>query len=156
VLKAVFEVFGKGIHESLTRTMGNYLEVTGGRLANSNKSAWEKDIAARMICTNNPAEGPFATVRAFLHMYPRSGNPDPYAHPKPNPNPNPYPNPYPSMKLKTVAALSAAIVNGTHRAAHKVGKTTVPAGFAITAAPALQQAVSTLCGVRRRNPGLNA
>lgn len=109
-----------------------------------------------MICTNNPAEGPFATVRAFLHMYPRSGNPDPYAHPKPNPNPNPYPNPYPSMKLKTVAALSAAIVNGTHRAAHKVGKTTVPAGFAITAAPALQQAVSTLCGVRRRNPGLNA
>jgi hypothetical protein len=45
--------------------------VTGGRLANSNKSDWEKDIAARMICTNNPAEGPFATVRAFLQMYPR-------------------------------------------------------------------------------------
>jgi hypothetical protein len=71
VLKEVFELFGKGIHESLTRTMANYLEITGGRLANSNKSAWEKDIAARMICTNNPAEGPFATVRAFLHMYPR-------------------------------------------------------------------------------------
>ncbi len=48
MLKTVFEVFGKGIHESLTRTMGNYLEVSGGRLANSNKNAWEKDIAARM------------------------------------------------------------------------------------------------------------
>jgi hypothetical protein len=51
--------------------MGQYLEVTGGRLANSNKSDWEKDIAARMICANNPTEGPFATVRAFLQMYPR-------------------------------------------------------------------------------------
>ncbi len=99
-----------------------------------------------MICTNNPVEGPFATVRAFLHMYPRLANP----------NPNPNPNPYPSMKLKTVAALSAAIVNGTHRAAHKVGKRTVPAGLAITAAPLLQHAVSTLCGVRRRNPGPHA
>jgi hypothetical protein len=71
VLREVLEVFGKGgIHESLIRTMGNYLEVTGGWLANSNKSEWEKDVAARMICTNNPAEGPFATVRAFLQIYP--------------------------------------------------------------------------------------
>jgi hypothetical protein len=60
-----------------------------------------------------------------------------------------------SMKLKTVASLSAAIVNGTHRAAHKVGKKTVAAGLAITAAPALKNAVSTLCGVRRRNPGMH-
>jgi hypothetical protein len=52
--------------------MGQYLEVTGGQLANTNKSDWDKDIAARMVCTNNHAEGPFATVRAFLHMYPRS------------------------------------------------------------------------------------
>jgi hypothetical protein len=71
VLREVLAVFGKGIHESLSYTMGQYLEVTGGQLANSNKSSWEKDIAARMICTNNHAEGPFATVRAFLHMYPR-------------------------------------------------------------------------------------
>jgi hypothetical protein len=40
-------------------------------------------------------EGPFATVRAFLHIYP-------------------------SLKLRTVATMSAAIVNGTHRPAHKV------------------------------------
>ena len=89
---------GEAIHESLTRTMGNYLEATGGCLANRHKNAWEKDIAARMICTNNAAEGPFATVRAFLHIYP-------------------------SLKLRTVATLSAAIVNGTHRPAHKVPHT---------------------------------
>ena len=72
VLQEVLAVFGKAIEESLTRTMGQYLEVTGGQLANTNKSNWDKDIAARMVCTNNHAEGPFATVRAFLHMYPRS------------------------------------------------------------------------------------
>ncbi len=71
VLKKVLNLFGEGMHESLTRTMGEYLEVTGGRLSNSNKSEWEKDIASRMIGSNNPAESPFATVRAFLHMYPR-------------------------------------------------------------------------------------
>ena len=90
-----FIFLGEGLHESLTRTLGNYLEATGGRLSNKHKTQWEKDIAARMICTNNPAEGPFATVRAFLQMYP-------------------------SLKLGTVASLSAAIVNGTHRPAHKV------------------------------------
>jgi hypothetical protein len=75
--------------------MVNYLESTEDCLANKHKDAWEKDIAARMICMNNAAEGPFATVRAFLHIYP-------------------------SLKLRTVATLSAAIVNGTHRPAHKV------------------------------------
>ena len=89
------------MHESLTRTMGNYLEATGGLLSNKNKSPWEKDIAARMSCTNNAAEGPFATVRAFLQMYP-------------------------SLKLRTVASLSAAIVNGTHRPAHKVRLIPIP------------------------------
>ena len=52
--------------------MGKYLEVTNGRLANKNKSEWEKEIAGRMTCTNNGAESPFATVRAFLEIYPRS------------------------------------------------------------------------------------
>jgi hypothetical protein len=49
-------LFGKGIHESLTRTMGRYLESMGGKLANSTKTEWEKDISSRMICTNNGAE----------------------------------------------------------------------------------------------------
>ena len=71
VLTKVLSLFGEGMQESLTRTMGEYLEATGGLLANSNKSEWEKQIASRMIGTNNPAESPFAPVRAFLHMYPR-------------------------------------------------------------------------------------
>ncbi len=75
VLKKVLGLFGSAIHESLTRTMGNYLAVTNGRLANCHKSEWEKEIAGRMTCTNNQAESPFATVRAFLHMYPRYSYP---------------------------------------------------------------------------------
>jgi hypothetical protein len=71
ILKKVLSLFGEGMYESLTRTMGAYLEATAGRLSNANKTDWEKDIASRMIGTNNPAESPFATVRAFLHMYPR-------------------------------------------------------------------------------------
>ena len=91
VLLEVFKLFGEGIKESLTRTMGDYLQGLGGALANNQKTQLEKDVASRMVCTNNLAEGPFATVRAFLHMYP-------------------------SMTLKTVAGLSGAMVNGTHRA----------------------------------------
>ncbi len=90
VLIEVLKLFGKGIQESLSRTMGDYLEATGGYLANSTKSEWEKDVASRMLSTNNVAEGPFAVIRAFLHMYP-------------------------SLKLKTVVGLSVAMVNGTHR-----------------------------------------
>jgi hypothetical protein len=94
VLQQVLRLFGAGIKESLTRTMGEFLEATGGRMRNSNVTAWEKEISSRMICTNNPAEGPFATARAFLHMYP-------------------------TLKLRTLATLCAAVVNGTYKPAHK-------------------------------------
>jgi hypothetical protein len=116
------------MQESLTRTMGNYHQVLAGSLANGNKSAWEKEIAARMVCTNNSAESPFATVRAFLHIYP-------------------------SMKLRTVATLYGAIVNGTHRPAHKVGKCMLEDGLALTTPIAVKNAVSCLCCVRSRSPG---
>jgi hypothetical protein len=86
VLTKVFSIFGAAIHESLTRTLGQYLEVTGGGLATKHKTEWEKDIAARMLGTNNAAEAPFATVRALLHIYPRSR---PFYFPQINPNPNP-------------------------------------------------------------------
>lgn len=145
-------MLGEGLHESLTRTMGNYLAATGGLLSNKNKSPWEKAIAARMSCTNNSAEGPFATVRAFLQMYP-------------------------SLKLRTVASLSAAIVNGTHRPAHKVllhplplysevdflslsfyprfkvGNRMVAAGMAVAGSPELKSAVTILCCVRTKSQG---
>ena len=90
ILRDVLKLFGEAIHESLMRTMGDYLEATNGHLRNSTKTEWETAVASRMVCTNNLAEGPFATVRAFMHIYP-------------------------SLKLRTVAGLSAAMVNGTHR-----------------------------------------
>ena len=117
----VFKLFGEGIHESLARTMGDYLEATGGVLANSTKSEWEKDVASRMLFTNNAAEGPFAVIRAFLHMYP-------------------------SLKLQTVVGLSAAMVNGTHRS-YGVTKNEV-AGLALTASEPVRAAVTKLCSVR--------
>jgi len=118
-----------GIKESLTRTMGEYLAATGGHLQNDKKTEFEKDIASRMISTNNSAEGPFATARAFLHMYP-------------------------TLKLRTLATLSAAIVNGTFKPDRKVGGTkTCKAGYAFRVAPAVNDAIGTLCSVHRRNPG---
>ncbi len=87
VLCEILHLFGDAIKESLTRTMGNYLESTGGRQTNANKTEWEKEITSRMICTNNPAESPFATVRAYLDIYP-------------------------SLKLRTLATTCTAVCNG--------------------------------------------
>ncbi len=101
--------------------MGDYLEATGGQLANNQKTQLEKDVASRMVCTNNLAEGPFATVRAFLHMYP-------------------------SLKLKTVTGLSGAMVNGTHRGGE--AKKDTSAGIALTAPAPLRAAITKLCSVR--------
>ncbi len=129
MLKTVLRLYGEAIKESLTRTMADYLEATGGRLRNSNKTEFEKAIASRMICTNNAAEGPFATARAYLHMYP-------------------------TLKLRTLATLSAAIVNGTYKPLRKKGTQILQAGFGLRADPALRNVIGTLCGVRRRNPGL--
>jgi hypothetical protein len=90
VLHDVLKLFGEAIHESLMWTMDDYLDATTGPLRNSTKTEWEAEVASRMVCTNNHAEGSFATVRAFMHIYL-------------------------SLKLRTVAGLSAAMVNGTHR-----------------------------------------
>jgi len=94
VLKEVFQLFGEAIKESLTRTMGSYLEATGGRQSNSTKTEWEKELTSRMICTNNPAESPFATARAYLDIYP-------------------------SLKLRTLATNCAAVCNGNPDPNHK-------------------------------------
>ncbi len=97
------------------------MEATGGILANSTKSDWEKDVASRMLSTNNVAEGPFAVIRAFLHMYP-------------------------SLKLQTVVGLSAAMVNGTHRSYGAKNDTVV--GMALTVDARLRAAVTKLCSLR--------
>ena len=69
VLKEAFHLFGQAIHESLTRAMGLYLEATSGILQNKNKTQWKKAIASRMLCTNNAAESPFGTAKAYLDQY---------------------------------------------------------------------------------------
>ena len=162
-MKKVFHLFGAAIHESLTRTMGKYLQVTGGRLANIHKSEWEKEIAGRMACTNNAAESPFATVRAFLNIYPRY----PFSYTIRLPlKLNLYlymtlslslalflTTTYASLKLREVATLSQAMMNGTHRPAHKKGKQMIQAGMALTAPDEVKTAVSKLCSIRRRSPG---
>jgi hypothetical protein len=100
--------------------MADYLEAAGGRLRNANKTEFEKAIiASRMICTKNPAEGPFATARAFLHMYP-------------------------TLKLRTLATISAAIVNGTYKPLRKNGTQVVQAGFGLRVDPALRNVIGTL------------
>ena len=48
VLKEVLCLFGEGIHESLTRTMGDFLEAIGGAKAESKLEEWEKEK-----CVNN-------------------------------------------------------------------------------------------------------
>jgi hypothetical protein len=151
VLLDILKLFGEAIHESLTRTMGAYLEATNGHLRNSTKTEWEKEVASRMVCTNNHAEGPFATVRAFMHIYP-------------------------SLKLRTVAGLSAAMVNGTHRSTigtsnhdpyynpncrpnhcpvltHIGARENKTAGLAFTAPLRLRNAIAKVCGVRTHSIG---
>jgi hypothetical protein len=46
VLLSVLKLFGEGMHESLQRTMGNYLEATNGKHAESRLEQWEIDRAS--------------------------------------------------------------------------------------------------------------
>jgi hypothetical protein len=128
VLFEVFVLFGEGIHESLTRTMGHYLEATHGEKRNSNLTEWEVEVASKLICTNNPAERPFAVVKAFHHLYP-------------------------TMTLLSLRGQSQALLNGTHRPADTVGKKNRKAGLALTADPKLRRTITELCSVRKRKPG---
>ena len=70
VLCDVLRLFGEGITESLTRTMGDYLEATNGKLRNSTLSVEEAAKAESMLCHNNHAERPFAVIKALAKQYP--------------------------------------------------------------------------------------
>ena len=69
-MREVFALFGEGIHESLQRTMGDYLESTSGDKSNSKMELWEKARAAELRCDNNPAERPFGIIKALLENFP--------------------------------------------------------------------------------------
>jgi hypothetical protein len=88
-----------------------------------------------MLCHNNNAERPFATMRAYHNMYP-------------------------AMTLQNLSWLSHSLVNGTHRPEHVFGRTSkkdlknmIPPGIALTAHPTLRHAVNALCSVRTMKSG---
>ncbi len=99
------------------------------------KAEWEVEKVAQLLCTNNPAERPFAVAKAYMQMYGR-------------------------LKLSTLAHFTLSVCNGSHTMAGPKGKRqetkgriVVEAGIAITCDPALWAAVTRLCAVRQRKPG---
>jgi hypothetical protein len=67
---------------------------------------------------------------------------------------------YPAMTLQNLSWLSHSLVNGTHRPSHVFGRTSkkdvknmIPPGIALTAHPALREAVNLVCSVRTQKVG---
>jgi hypothetical protein len=134
ILKEVLKLAGEGIQESLTRTMGDYLDATKGAKANSQHSEKDEARTSTYICTNNPAERPFAVIKALAHQCP-------------------------SMSLINLSHVAHARVNGTFRMADTGGKTAKTkgrqskAGVGLTADKRLRAAVARLCCVRKKSEG---
>lgn len=135
VLKEILNLFGQAIIISLQRTMGKYLQSTGGIYRNELREEWELEKVSQLLSHNNAAERPFGIVKAYLNVYK-------------------------TMKLSTLANLSLAITNGSHHPAGTIGKTNKtkmrvpkPAGIAVTSPDVLKDAVTRLCGTRVVNTG---
>jgi len=135
ILKEVFSLFGQAIKTSLERTMGKYLQSTGGIYRNDVREDWELAKVSKLLAHNNAAERPFAVAKAYLDCYP-------------------------TMKLPTLANYSLALTNGSHQSAGTIGKCAKtklrvpkPAGIAVASPPVLKLAVTKLCGVRVALPG---
>jgi hypothetical protein len=134
-LVTILNLAGQAIHTSLAYTMGKYLKATDGIYRNETRSDWELEAVANLLSTNNAAERPFGIAKAYCDIYT-------------------------SMALRTLAAFSLAMANGSHRAPGTSGKqkrtthvSICNGGAAFTAAPELRIAVTKLCGVRRVKPG---
>jgi hypothetical protein len=129
VLREVLTLFGKAIVMSLERTMGNYLKSAGGIYRNELRAEWELDEVAKLLSHNNPAERPFAIVKAYLRVYN-------------------------TMKLSnTLATFSLAMTNGSHQPAGTLGRSTKrknrnrePPCTAVTSPAVLRFAVTKICG----------
>ena len=65
ILLEILELFGQAIHTSLERTMGKYLKATDGIFRNDLRPDWQLDMVAKLLCTNNPAERPFAVAKGY-------------------------------------------------------------------------------------------
>jgi hypothetical protein len=116
-------LFVDDILTSLRRTMGKYLQNTLGELRNELKVDWIREEVAKLLCTNNPAERPFAAAKAFLNLYCR-------------------------MKLSTLANFTLSVCNESYRMPEPKGKIK-KTQIAITSDPRLQAAVTRLCAVRQ-------
>lgn len=110
--------------------------MTNGKFAISNMKEWEKSLASNLRSDNNPAERPFAVVKALLHVFP-------------------------CVTIANLGRLAHARVNGTFKLASVEGKTkntrgtpATKAGAAVTAHPALKAAVAKLCCMRKASLGL--
>ncbi len=135
ILKEILSLFGQAIKTSLERTMGKYLQSTGGIYRNDVREDWELAKVSKLLAHNNAAERPFAVAKAYLDCFP-------------------------TMKLSTLANYSLALTNGSHHSAGTIGKrtktklrVTKPAGIAVSSPSVLKEAVTKLCGVRVALPG---
>ena len=63
ILLAVLNLYGLAIHTSLERTLGKYLKSTDGVFRNELRDDWELGKIGKLLCTNNPAERPFAVAK---------------------------------------------------------------------------------------------
>jgi hypothetical protein len=134
ILKEVLSLFGAGIHESLQRTMGDFLEATNGRKSLSKLEPWMKKRAVHLLAHNNHAERPFAVMKYYNNIFE-------------------------TMTLSNLSSLSLARCNNTyqrHPDNPKTQKTTtgkVVVGAAVDAHPKLQAAVSAVSSVRVKSLG---
>jgi hypothetical protein len=96
------------------------------------KAEWEVEKVAKLLCTNNPAERPFAVAKAYMDIV------------------------YGRMNLCTLAKFTLSMCNGSHSMTGPKGKQQKTkdrivdeAGIAMTCDPRLKRAVTRLCTVRR-------
>ncbi len=80
------------------------------------------------MCTNNPAERPFAVAKAYLQLYGR-------------------------MDLVTLARFTLSVCNGSHRMAEPKGKQNKTRHRSVQAAGIAITSDARLCAVRRKKPG---
>jgi hypothetical protein len=63
VLREILCLFGQTINTSLERTMGKYLQSTGGIYRNDVREIWELEKVSQLLAHNNAAERPFAIIK---------------------------------------------------------------------------------------------
>jgi hypothetical protein len=135
ILNEVLNLFGIAIHTSLERTMGKYLKATDGGFRNDLRDDWELQKVSQLLCTNNAAERPFGVAKAYMKIYQ-------------------------TLSLRTLAAFSLGMCNGSHRPAESKGKQARTSnkagrcnGKSLNAGRELREAIATLCSVKRVNVG---